>query len=322
MFTGGKILSAIVPVQSLKNQDNPALVYINSLTSKNSQRVMSSTLNSIIRIMSDDDVKIEPDAYIQFPWQDLHYQHTQAIRARLKDSMPPSSANRHLSALRGVLKECWKLGFMTAEEYQRAVDLKTITGSSGLSGRDIPDQELRTILLSCYEDGKRGVRNLAAIAIIATCGLRRAELVQLDIADFDPESGDLEVKHGKGRKQRKVSVFNKARQALDAWLTIRGDDPGALFYSFHRGDKMNVGKRWGANDLYTFVSSKAKEFGLKHLTPHDFRRNFIGNALDAGIDPVLLTRITGHASVDMLKKYDRRPEKARRIAQKKIDLPI
>lgn len=316
-------MSAIIPSQSIqKSETNPAVVYIASLTSENSRRVMRVTLNSIIRLMTDRDVKIPKDAYIQFSWQDLRYQHTQTIRARLIEVMPPASVNRHLSALRGVMKECWRLGYISADDYRVIVDFKNVSGDSQLAGRDIPDSELRTILLSCYGDGKRGIRNLAAIAIIATSGLRRAELAQLDLADFDPETGDLKVMRGKGRKIRTVSVFNKARQALDAWLEIRGTEPGALFYSFRRGDKVKIGSRWSANDLYEFIKGKAKEFGLKHLTPHDFRRNFIGNALDAGIDPVLLTQITGHSSVDMLKKYDRRPQKARRNAQRKIDLPI
>lgn len=282
---------------------------------------MISTLKSIIRLMTDADVEIPNDAWEWFAWERLRYQEVQAIRARLIESVPPNTANRHLSALRGVLKECWNLGLMTAEEYQRASNVKNVVGVSKPAGRDIPDHELRKVLLSCYEDGKRGIRNLAALAILATCSLRRDELENLDLSDFDPITGDLQVQ-GKGRKYRTVTIVNKARQALDAWLQVRGDAPGALFYAFRRGDKMKPDSRWKAGDLYLFIVRRGEALGLKHLTPHDFRRTFIGNALDAGIDPVLLTTITGHASVDMLKKYDRRPQRARRDAQKKIDLPI
>lgn len=315
-------MSAIFPVEeSTPDHQNPAQVYISSLPSANSRRVMGLSLNGIIRLMSDKDVEIAKDAFLYFPWQLLTYEYTQAVRARLIESMTPNTANRHLSALRGVLKECWRLRLMSPEDYQRATDLKNIPSDAEPAGRDISDFEMRKILLSCYEDGKRGVRNLAALGILATCSLRRAELENLKLADFDPETGDLHVL-GKGRKQRTVSVVNKARRNLDVWLAIRGDAPGPLFYSFGKGDRMKVGNPWRADDLYTFIKQRAKELGLKKITPHDFRRTFIGNALDAGIDPVLLTFITGHASVDMLKKYDRRPKRARRAAQEKIDLPI
>jgi len=46
------------------------------------------------------------------------------------------------------------------------------------------------------------------------CGLRRAELVALDVEDFDRDSGKLVVRAGKGRKQRTVYVQGGALQAL------------------------------------------------------------------------------------------------------------
>ena len=59
-------------------------------------------------------------------WAALRYQHTLAIRARLAADYAPATANKLLSALRGVLKEAWRLGQMSAEDYQRAVDLENI----------------------------------------------------------------------------------------------------------------------------------------------------------------------------------------------------
>ena len=47
-------------------------------------------------------------------------------RAELAKRFAPPTANKALSALRGVLKEAWLLGLMDAERYQRAEDLKTI----------------------------------------------------------------------------------------------------------------------------------------------------------------------------------------------------
>ncbi|MBZ0299873.1 MAG: tyrosine-type recombinase/integrase, partial [Anaerolineae bacterium] len=66
-----------------------------------------------------------------------------------------------------------------------------------------------------------------------------------------------------------------------------------------------------AQAAYYMVGGRAERLGLKKIAPHDFRRTFIGNMLDAGVDPVTVAGITGHASVDMLKRYDRRPERAK-----------
>ena len=53
------------------------------------------------------------------PWAALRYQHTAAIRAALIEKYKPSTTNKTIAALRGVLKECWRLGYMRQ---------KTITG--------------------------------------------------------------------------------------------------------------------------------------------------------------------------------------------------
>ncbi len=79
---------------------------------------------------------------------------------------------------------------------------------------------------------------------------------------------------------------------------------------------------FSAQAIYEILTLRSTDAGLAQVTPHDLRRTFIGNALDAGVDAITLTRITGHASVELLQRYDRRPERAKRSAQKKLDLPL
>ena len=64
------------------------------------------------------------------PWWLLRYEDTMHIRdlliARYRDASPVN-VNKKLSALRGVLEECWNLGLMSSDDYLRAVrDLKTL----------------------------------------------------------------------------------------------------------------------------------------------------------------------------------------------------
>ena len=56
------------------------------------------------------------------------YQHTQAARTALAGRYAPATANRMLAALRGVLREAWRLGQLGAEELARATDLATVHG--------------------------------------------------------------------------------------------------------------------------------------------------------------------------------------------------
>jgi hypothetical protein len=68
-------------------------------------------------------------------WHRLRYQHTTFIRSTLAQAYKPATTNKMLSALRGVLKECFRLGYMTAEDYQRARNLPAVKGKSLPPGR-------------------------------------------------------------------------------------------------------------------------------------------------------------------------------------------
>ena len=61
----------------------------------------------------------DPIGADQLPWHRLGYQHTQVLRAALAERFSPATTNRHLAALRGVLREAWRLWLMTAEGLQR-----------------------------------------------------------------------------------------------------------------------------------------------------------------------------------------------------------
>ncbi|SDG73919.1 YCII-related domain-containing protein [Sinosporangium album] len=56
-------------------------------------------------------------------------------------------------------------------------------------------------------------------------------------------------------------------------------------------------------------------------TPHDFRRTFIGELLDAGVDLATAQVLVGHSSPATTARYDRRPERRRREAVDRLRLP-
>src|SRR5262249_48759464 len=85
---------------------HPLWVYLTRLA-PGSGRTMSRALNLIAKIASGGARDL-----LSFPWTELRYQHTAAIRSALVARYKPATANKMLAALRGVLKECHKLGWM------------------------------------------------------------------------------------------------------------------------------------------------------------------------------------------------------------------
>jgi len=331
---------------------NPAAVYLAGLESERSRRTMLHALGTIADLLypgqwpkptrpalPDDPTpeqesahraaleayRAEYDQYkrraLAVPWHELRFAETQAIRARLAATCAHTTANKRLSALRGVLGAAFDLGLMDAESYQRAVKVKGIKGETLPAGRSVAPGEVVGLMDACAADqSASGARDAALLALLYSCGLRRAEIVALDLADYDQESGELTVR-GKRNKERLAHVVNGAAAALADWLTLRGDDAGALFWAIRRGGHIQRGQRLTTQAIYHILTQRAEQAGVKALSPHDMRRTFVGDLLDAGADISTVQRMAGHASVTTTARYDRRPEAAKRKAAQLLHVP-
>ena len=195
---------------------HPAAVYLSAIA-PSSRRTMRQSLNAIASILTNGQC----DA-MTLDWSKLRYQHTAALCAVFRDKYAPATANRMLSALRRVLKEARRLKLMDADDYDSAVDFKGIKSTQLLRGRALSEAEISALLSVCIDDPTpKGVRDAAMISILMA-GLRRSEVVNLDVADFDPRTGGLTVRRGKGMKDRITYLPQGASAAVQDWFAIRG----------------------------------------------------------------------------------------------------
>jgi len=302
----------LITIEGGRLDRNPAAVYLAGLA-PSSRDTMRRGLDVIAGILGGDAADC-----MAVPWERLRFQHTAAIRSELATRYSHTTVNLMLSALRGVLKAAWKLGMMTADEYHTAASIERVIGETVPAGRSVPSGELAALLNTCRQDAA-GIRDAAVIAMLYACGLRRAELVNLDLVHYEQaESGGRLLVHGKRNKQRYVPIVEGAARALTDWLAVRGDAAGPLF---HVVGNRNRGGRMTTQAIYAMLKARATAAGIAVLSPHDLRRTFVGDLLDAGADIVTVQKLAGHSSVETTARYDRRDEKAKAAAVNRLHVP-
>jgi integrase len=291
---------------------HPAAVYLDSLGS-GSVRTLRQSLNAIAKLLTNG----ECDA-MTLDWSKLRYQHTVAVRTSLKQRLAPATANKMLCALRRVLKEALRLDLIDPLDYAKAVDLGSLKEHRKLKGRALSPSEIAALMEALssrlYPIDRR---DAALIAILRGAGLRRSEVVKLEVRDFNAEAGSLEVRQGKGGKERTVYLPSEAIAYLENWLAIRGSKPGALLCPIRKGGQLEI-RPMTADAVLKILQRRAKQAGVESFSPHDFRRTFCSDLLDAGVDIVTVQKLAGHASPVTTAKYDRRGEEVKRSAVQKL----
>jgi integrase/recombinase XerD len=158
--------------------------------------------------------------------------------------------------------------------------------------------EVEVVLAQIDIDSPYGVRDRAMVEMLYSTGIRRSELLGLDLSDFDGERGMLLIREGKGKKDRMVPIGPRAIVWVDKYLSevrpdfVVNEREVALF--------LNIGAVTYQVRQYV-KSANVGKTGSCHL----FRHTMATLMLEGGADVRYIQQMLGHASLDSTEIYTR-----------------
>lgn len=166
-------------------------------------------------------------------------------------------------------------------------------------------------------DAARSARERSMMLLLACCGLRRSELLNLQVGDLSADLSDLTVRQGKGARDRVVPIPHQARGALQAYLAEGGGRAGPLFTT-------RDGTRIGNTGFYRIFSRMVKRAGLADagITPHSLRHYCATALLRGRADIETVRTILGHADLRTTQAYVHSDPASRREAVDRLPLLV
>jgi site-specific recombinase XerD len=161
---------------------------------------------------------------------------------------------------------------------------------------EIPMEDVRK-LLNVVSD-RNGLRDKSIIKTLIDTGCRGNELLSLNYEDVNFISGQVTIINGKGGKTRIVYLGKNSLKSLKEYLDIRENiqSSSPLFISEFR-------ERLKFFGLRMIVDRLCKKAGVKNRGVHCFRRLFALTLFRQGIDILTISRLLGHSSLEVTKRY-------------------
>jgi site-specific recombinase XerD len=140
-------------------------------------------------------------------------------------------------------------------------------------------------------------RDKAIILFMVDTGIRLAELIALRWDNLDLQTGRVRIQCGKGGKARTVVAGSQTRRALLAYRRscIDKSDTASLWQT----DEGSPLTRGGMVQVFHRLEKKT---GI-HFSAHALRRTFCILSLRAGMSPLVVQDLMGHADLTMTKHY-------------------
>ena len=159
----------------------------------------------------------------------------------------------------------------------------------------------------CDRTTLAGKRDYALLRLLWGNALRRNEISQLNIRDFDPAGKTLRIfGKGRGTQAEVIDLGTATVQAIADWLDARGGNSSQDAPLFTALDFANTGHRLTGDGLRKIILRHSENAGItKQMSPHRIRHSAITAALDTTDGDVRkVQKLSRHKNLNTLMVYD------------------
>lgn len=213
--------------------------------------------------------------------------------------MSKAAVARKLAAVRTFYRHMIELGDVAASP----ADLVASPKRDRYLPHVLKPGEVAAVLDAIPASTPLELRDRAMFELAYAAGLRAEEIVNIDVADADPDAEQVRVL-GKGSKTRVVPAGEPAWRAVAAYLergrpVLAQDPEPALFIS-------KTGRRLSTSDVRRRLSGWVRRAaGQAGVTPHTLRHSFATHLLEGGADLRAIQELLGHATISTTQTYTR-----------------
>ncbi|MBD2520178.1 tyrosine-type recombinase/integrase [Nostoc sp. FACHB-973] len=288
---------------SLENDPDVIQQLIGDKRSLNTKREYQKDLKDFFLFVA----KKEPSRDLVLEFLHLEQRHAVAVVLKykahlIKKKLAEATVNRRLSAIKSMVEMGRRLGVCN-------FSLDDVKGERVETYRDttgIPATDYAQVIALVDQNTLKGKRDYAILRLLWDNGLRRNEIVNLNVHDFNAKEKTLSILgKGKGSQKEVLDLSDKTATAIAGWIKAskkkRGDDPLFTVLAYHKN-----GARLTGEAIRRLVDGLCKQAGItKKMSPHRVRHSAITTVLDLNNGNYRATqRFSRHAQVQTVLKYD------------------
>ena len=232
----------------------------------------------------------------------------------LNNGLKRTSINRKLSALHSFYKFLCRrsVGIMTYNPFdsdEGCIRFKNAQ-KNYIAKRALVADEVKTMFdLAKMDNSIIGVRDLLVLELLATTGMRRAEICEIKIGNIQFTQGVYAINIvGKGNKERIIVASNEVMGIINKYMNMRGitmKDKDEYLLVSHANRKSGSGKV-STNMIYRIVKHYAElaDIDPDTISPHTLRHTFATQCIGMGTPIQDVQQLMGHASINTTELYN------------------